>query len=196
MKKLVVLLMAAVFATGAMAQIDPDDNMIGVYFDMDATQVCTDANGNLVGYVMATNVTYEYIYAWEAAMFVDNQGMAGFVNHVEVPAGIDGLQIGTAPNIIMAFAAPMPAASIVVIGEFAFGYYGSGISYMTLGANDANPSLPGQLAVQTGPTAGDIVPFGDSANGGVCAAIGVNPNDCEVVATEDVSFGAVKALYR
>jgi len=195
MKKLVVLLMATVIATGAMAQIDPDDNMIGVYFDMDATQVeFVGSSGNFSGYVCATHPTYEAIYAWEAAIFVDNQGLAGFVNHVGVPEGVDGLQIGTAPNIIMAFAEPIPAAPVTVIGQFDFGYYGSGGACISLGANDANPSIPGQLAVQVGPTADDIVPFGDSANGGVCAIIGTA--DCVVVPTQDVSFGSVKALYR
>jgi hypothetical protein len=191
-KLLLALLCTAILATGAMAQ---GDNTIGVFFDVDNMLYCTDTQGNSMGYVVLMNVTYTSVYAWEASMTVENMGLAGFVNHVGVPEGVDGLQIGTYPNIIMAFASPLAGGPAVVVGQFEFGYYGSGEAQLTLGANDANPSIPGQIAVQTGPSASDIVPFTDWADGLPCAYIGVNPDDC-VVAADEVSFGAVKALYR
>ena len=41
MKKLVVLLLASLVATSAFAVIDPDPNMMGVYFDRNADQNCS-----------------------------------------------------------------------------------------------------------------------------------------------------------
>lgn len=43
MKKLVVLLLATLVASTAFAQIDPDSDMMGIYFDVGATSNCTDA---------------------------------------------------------------------------------------------------------------------------------------------------------
>lgn len=149
MKKLVVLLMTAVIATGAMAQIDPDANSMGIYFDVAGNEVCTSVGGNAVGYIVATRTTAN-IWAYEARMDIDNQGMNGYINDVAVPAGVDGFEIGIGANIVMSFAAPFPPADAVVIGEFGFGNYGGGAAFLTLNPNDAdNASIPGKIAVQT-----------------------------------------------
>lgn len=191
MKKLVVLLMMAVMATGAMAQIDPDANSMGIYFDTMGEVVC--ASTGSMGYVVATRCTLP-IYAYEARMDIDST-MNGFVNDVAVPAALEGFEIGIGANIVMSFAAPLPAADAVVIGEFTFGNYGGGPAFLTLNPNNAdNASIPGKIAVQTGPAATDVIEWGTSTNGGVSAII--NGVDCDVVASENVNFGTVKALYR
>jgi hypothetical protein len=179
-------------ATCAAAQ----DNLISIYFDESAETMCTDISGNQVGYIIATGVTYELIYAWEASFVIHDQGIAGFINHVRVPATLEGLQIGTAPNVIMAFSTPVSVEGPVVIGEFDFGFYGMGVACLELGANDANPSIPGEVAVQVGPTAQDIVAFALLNAGGTCAGIGADCEACVSVPNNETSFGGLKALYR
>jgi hypothetical protein len=194
MKKLVVLLMAAIFATSAMAVIDPDPNMIGIYFDTNADVVSAAPGGNAVAYVIATNCTYESIYAFECSIFVDNVGLAGFVNAATVPTGMEGFNIGTAPEVIISYGAPIPVVGpATVIAEIPFGYYSNGYATFTIGASN-DPAVPGFPNVQVGPTFNDVVPMGDSANGGVCAVLGTGGPD--VVGNESASFGGVKALYR
>lgn len=47
MKKLVVLLLVSLMATSAFAVVDPDPDMIGVYFDATADNNCTTAAANV-----------------------------------------------------------------------------------------------------------------------------------------------------
>lgn len=198
MYKVLITLAVLLVATAASAQIDSEPNMIGVYFDSEATVYCSGASGTQVGYVMLTNVTYDAVYAWEAAFLVELVDFNGYVNHVRVPSDLLGFQIGVAPNVIMSYAEPIPVAStVIVVGEFDFGYFGTGTACIRLGANDANPSIPGHVAVQVGATAEYIVEFGRSLPDGDCAGLG--PDDCSacnIVADGSMTFGGLKALYR
>ena len=74
MKKLVVLLLASLVATSAFAVIDPDPDMLGIYFDTNA-----DINGTITPaagipfdlYLIATNPTPAVINAYEMNLVVE-----------------------------------------------------------------------------------------------------------------------------
>ena len=89
MKKLVILLLASLIATSAFAVIDPDPDMMGIYFDVDADINCftTPANVLFFAYLILTNTTAPAINAYEL----------GVVN--AVPAGMEGMIFRLASNI-------------------------------------------------------------------------------------------------
>ena len=88
MKKLVVLLLATLVATSAFAVIDPDPNMVGIYFDETADDNCLTiaASVPFMAYFIATNPTPAEINAYEF----------GFNN--AVPEGMEGMLFMLASN--------------------------------------------------------------------------------------------------
>ena len=67
MKKLVVLLLASLVATSAFAVMDPDPDMIGLYFDTNAEIHCTTTPANIPFsiFLVATMPTPQAINAYE-----------------------------------------------------------------------------------------------------------------------------------
>jgi hypothetical protein len=195
MKLVIVLLSLLIAAAVAADPIDPDPNTVGVYFDTYAEEVCSDYVGNQAGFVIATHVTYEAIYAWQLAFHIDSQDLAGWVDYPDLPFGLAGQIVPDWPNVDFYYVEPLPGNSpVVVLAEFAYGYYGVGAAWITLGPHEGYGTwLPGQITFQVGPEPTDIVPFGDTGSGGPSAYIGY---DCDIVAAQEVSFGTVKALYR
>lgn len=67
--KTLLVLFFMVHVSGALAQIDPDPDGIGIYFDLEATQITAtvEAGEPVTGYLIATNSSQEGDLAlWEA----------------------------------------------------------------------------------------------------------------------------------
>jgi hypothetical protein len=199
MKKLVVLLLVSLMATTAFAQIDPDPDGIGVYFDMAATQVSYDATVNVpfFAYVCITNPTAAEVHGLE------------FGYQVNVPAGLDGLffrllqtvpagavDLGNSTNKLMGdfvvgLASPLPAAASVpfVTWQFMLLTPMSVEFYIT---GSTVPSLPGgEPAYEIG---GSIRKLQQSTGGDGFPVATINGP--APVAVEETSFGSVKSLFR
>jgi hypothetical protein len=70
--KILPVVFFIVFASGALAQIDPDPDGIGIYFDLEATQVSAtvEVGEALTGYLIATNPSQEGgLATWEADVY-------------------------------------------------------------------------------------------------------------------------------
>jgi hypothetical protein len=200
MKKLVVLLMVSLMATSAFAVIDPDPNMMGIYFDLDANQLELDATANtpFMAHFMLTNSSYPEISGFECTYsFVTPAGFEGLVFNLGLNV-YGGLNIGTAGatygNLVVGYPSPraatpaLPLASVtmMLLGEFRVEGY--------LGAAEI-PSLPGGLPVIE--IGGDLRTVGLSTGGTDTPVCIINPTvDDEPVAEEVESFGGVKALFR
>ena len=81
MKKLVVLLMVAVFATSAMAQIDDGVNSFGIYFDEGATVVgMADgvANYGVQIYLCLVNPSVDIVKGFGLDLHVEQVGNPGY----------------------------------------------------------------------------------------------------------------------
>jgi hypothetical protein len=201
MKKLVVLLLVSLMATSAFATVDPDPDMLGIYFDLTADNNCTTAGPGVAftAYVFITNPSAPLVYGVEYGYTIATNppGFEGsFFRLSEIlPAG--SLNVGNAASplagdYIVGFSSPAVGSGnnvLCVTWSFLLLAPGFGLD-MTLGASNS-PSIPNGLpAMEIG---GTIVPLGTSTGTGNVTAT-VN-GDC-VVANEDVSFGSVKSLFR
>jgi len=198
MKKLVVLLMATLFATAAMAQIDEDLNQIGVYFDEAAT--LTDGVGPIAyAYVVLTNGTMPSVKSFDAKIWVDGDTEAlGFTNF-GAPAGATAL-IGYDPALqeyAVSYQEPRmyTGTTMTLLSYLLYdttGIPGGAKLCFTVDAPVGNPDNPGSCTVYS-EAGGDFTLCGSAGNGGPCASFN---GSCTPVATENATFGTVKALYR
>ncbi len=198
MKKLVVLigLVSLVFSSGAMAQIDPDDDMLGIYFDVNATIFCADApvGAPSPAYLCLTNPTY---------VGQDGEAVSGWECNVEVTEGVfilawllteGAVNVSLPPDFIVGLATPLPWSPVIVLMELTVGVFAPGAINFTLHPSDTpsfDPPSPGYAA---GDDPGLLIPLGYSAGGEVVCAV-IN-GDCNVTADEDATWGSVKSMYK
>jgi len=203
MKKLVVLLLVSLMATSAFATIDPDPDMIGVYFDETADVNClTQGSGaGFFVFVVITNPTAPEVwgveFGYRVATVPAGQDASLFRLAEQLPSG--ALNVGNASDkmlgdYIIGFATPFPGAgnNVTVVSWQYMMLAAMGLEYY-IGPSEVESIPDGLPAYEIG---GEIAPLGVSTGHpalGVPAAT-VN-GDC-VVATEDVSFGSVKSLFR
>ena len=213
MKKLVVLLLATLVATSAAAVVDPDPDMMGIYFDRNAdlNGICQPVNVPFMVYAVVTNTTAQGIDAYE------------FSYEMVVPAGSEGLLFrlsnniadGAAPGVdlresaalggdhIVGLATPLPASPAVIVHSWQYMVLGNFPVYVYLRAASV-PSLPGGFAVVQDIATG-LMTVGQATGGPDIPVATINSASCSdpedpgpefPVATEDASWGSVKSLYR
>lgn len=200
MKKLVVLLLATLVASTAFAQIDPDSDMMGIYFDVGATSNCTDAAPSVpfFAYLCVTNSTAEAINAYELGKSVVGANGAIFMLASNIANGVaSGVNVGTelpeSGDLIVGLATPLPTAGgVTIVHSWQYLLLAPATLDMFIGASSA-PSLPGGLPVVQGTDTG-LMTVGTSTGDPSIPVATVN-GDC-VVAVEDASWGSVKSLYR
>lgn len=192
MKKLVVLMMAMLVAGSAFAVIDPDPDMMGVYFDLNADQAVLMDVGpyeTFDTYLMITNPTFENLYAFECGFSFEGPAVCTGMDFFNPQV----INIGDNFNIICGFGNPTPTTEATLLATHHWlytGQDGSPISFYLTGAVPTSIQ-PGDLPVIVY-TPQDMRTMGLSAADGLVAM--VNGND--VVTTEDMSFDSVKSLYR
>ncbi len=203
MKKLVVLLLVTFMATSAFAVIDPDPDMVGIYFDETADDNCLmiGASTPFMAYFIATNPVPAEINAYEF----------GFTN--AVPAGMEGMLFMLASNTppeaidvgshtplggdyIVGMANPMPATEATVLHSW---------QYMLLAVipvdmyifQSSKPSIPGVYPVLQDANGSILYQVGQSTGGPDVPVATINRPDGEcVVGVEAATFGSVKSLFR
>ncbi len=197
MKKLVVLILASLFvANVAAAVVDPDANSMGIYFDMNADTYEFAAAPYAIypAYVMLTNPDFDAVYGYEFGYeIVGAHTVTGVVL-----AGTGPIDVGGAPgNHIVGLAGPMataPATLIATINVFVLDANPISMKLMGASPNSVVGSqapavlLAGDEIMSTGLSAG----FTEDGAANICAYV----NGTGVVATDEVSIDAVKALYR
>jgi hypothetical protein len=194
MKKLVVLLMAMLIATSAFAIVDPDDNMMGIYFDLEADNPCIDGAAPYSTheiYLVLTNMVADAVYGFEAGYTIEGAGMVlstAFAN----PTPID---VGSAGNHIVGFGSPTMAGAngVTLLATLT-------VMYMDTAMGPLNFDLHGTIPSSIDPMYPVIL-----LEGGVLLSVGLSAAEgpaaqfnggCEVVATDNVSFDGIKSLYR
>ncbi len=196
--------MMIAIASVAFAQIDPDPDGIGLYFDMEATEVCMATAApfeSITAYLLATNITEESgISGWEMEVLVDGPLTADAWELI----GIQPLNVFTAPRFAVGLGEhglANPIVDNVVHLATLTAYVLAPTDQVSFGikphcSSSWNPPAPGYAA---GNNAGNLVPF--LVSGGGFDALEnpvaqINTDECSVVSNDDVSFGSVKALYR
>jgi hypothetical protein len=199
MKKLVVLLLVSLMATSAFAVVDPDPDMLGIYFDMNADSNCLPsqpASAAFFAYAILTNPTVPGVEAFEFGY--ENVVPVGFETSLfqlatTLPSGAIDVGDGTPiqGNIIAGLAAPVPAAPATILVTWQ--YLPLAVFPMEMYLTASNPSsIPGGLPVIQ--AEGELMQVGLSTGGPEFPVATVNTG-C-AVATESDTWGGVKSLYR
>ncbi len=193
MKKLIVLLMAMLIATSAFAIVDPDDNMMGFYFDTEADFPCVSGvapYATVDMYLVMTNMTSDELYGFEVGYTIEGDAMVLSTNF-DNPSVID---VGEAGNHIVGFGAPTVTAPVTFLATLS-------VMYMNAGGAPVGFTMHGTIPSSIDPAypvillaGGELLSVGLSAETGYGAEI--NGAECSVVATDNVSFDSVKSLYR
>ena len=195
MKKLVLMLMASLLvASSAFAVVDPDPNMLGIYFDETADTNCMNDVGpyaQVPTYVILTNPSFDYLYGFEMGYMVD--GNATILSSVF--ANPQALNVGEGANFIVGFGAPTPcteATLLVTMNVMNMNVEPTPIKFNLSASNPSSNDLglPTLLLAD-----GALMPVGYSTVDGSNVAV-INGVCEDVVATDASTFDAIKSMYR
>ena len=194
MKKLLVTLAIVCLAGTAFAQVDPDPNGIGVFFDTEGTVYCHEFIGGAVtAYVIITNPSQD-------------AGIGGYEFHVTaaLPAGnydtgwtlpAGALNVSAAPDFVVGMGSPLPYAPAVVVAQWGLLMFAAGCMEFYVGPADT-PSMPGVPLYADGLNPGLLVPLQVSSGSAELPVAQLNCGECIVIGAEDATFGSVKAMYK
>ena len=197
MKALITLLALTLIAGSAFAQIDPDPDSIGVYFDLDGNTICGTTAfpyETALAYLLITNPSDPFgVSGWEANVSVTGNALAPqwvLSAGLDVDMSADGFQVGIGTGALA-----LPAAPAILLATW------SGLVPNTFDVQDflvtdvpGSVSFGGTPGYASGSDAGLLIPLQVSSGFPyvTCASI----NDCVVIGNDDMSFGGVKSLFR
>ena len=202
MKKLVVLLMLSLMATTAFAVVDPDPDMMGIYFDETADANCyvPEFRERWMAYVIVTNPSYPAIDGYEFAFtyeVINATYEDDFVVSADnIGAGVvDGVNAGTGNDYAVGLNGVIPSTPATIVHSFQFLTFDETMTVnLSLGPISA-PSIPGAaLPIVKNAGFNELMTVGLST-GGVEIPVAVVNGDCPV-AVESETWGGVKSLYR
>ena len=198
MRKLLLLLaMGTLLVSGqALAQVDPDDDMIGVYFDPGATIYCEQ--GIMPGqygpgflYLVITKPSAPGgVSGWECRLEI---GPCMFV----LDWGYQGLAINAAtpPEFAVGLAAPLPAAPAVILLDMTIFVTCLDCTWIYVKPT-YSPSIPGVPVYVDGDDVGHLIPLGQSTGGPDEPVAGVNCDCPPPIPTEQDTWGTLKTMYK
>jgi hypothetical protein len=193
MKKLLVLVLVMAMAGSAFAVADDGVRNLGIYFDMTADAVCTQAApyGMVTAYLILTNPDVADIGGVEYTLTVD--ATAQLLSTTWMVGSV--VDVGNDPGEhVVGFAGPFatsPATVLAMMSLINLDATGGPI-FFSMGPSTPS-SLPNGLPViLSGET---LLPTGYSNLDGFHMAQ-INGLECTPVATDAVSFDSVKSLYR
>jgi len=194
MKKLLVLLATLAIAGSAFAVVDPDTNMLGIYFDETADTPCIEGvapYSQIPTYVILTMPNFDYLYGIEFG-YDKTANLTVLSTTWTDPAVTD---VGQAGNHIVGFGNPWPTSEATVIATMNVMYMetaGAPASFALKGSDPSSidPMLPTALLNN-----GELITLGTSTLPGTASAQ-INGGCVDVVATETSTLDAVKSLYR
>lgn len=197
MKKLVALLLVSLMATSAFAIVDPDSDMMGIYFDTAADQVCGSAAPitNINAYLIYTNPTLPSIRGFECQVsYVAGDNNTSITPTLAIPGTDVGVKAAPVFNFIVGYGSPLPTSAATTLATLNIFYlnFASPSMDLFLGPADPSSNLDGLPMVILDDFS--LTTVGTSTDGGVAAQI--NAAACGVVDSEDASWGEVKSLFR
>ncbi len=192
MKKILLTLVATlVMTSSAFAVMNPDDDIMGMYWDTDANDNCAISySGVSLLYIIMTNPTFDYLYGFECGFDIEATNVpyilgATFANSqaLDVAAGFQ--------NFIVGFGAPTTCSEATLLVSLEIGNF-SGVD-LNFFLHESNPaSIEGNLPVVL-KVDDELVQLGTSTLPGSITAY-MSPN-CGV-ATVNSSWDSVKSMYR
>ncbi len=203
MKKLVVLLLATLVATSSFAVIDPDDDMMGIYFDRNADDNCLTVGPSVLinVYIILTNTTAPAINAYELGLTVAvPTGMEGSIFRMASAIAdgvVSGVDVGTngplGGDYIVGLGLSLPAQPALILHSFQYMLLAAMPVEFYIGASSI-PSIAGVYPVVQNAEGSILMQVGQSTGGPDIPVATIN-GEC-VVGVEEASFGSVKSLFR
>ncbi len=176
------------------AQVDPEPDGLGIYFDPEATSICADyvGSGTLTTYLSATNVGQPGgVAGWEARLVTDTPDLLFLSAEV---VGTGPINLFTAPDFQVGLGVPLACAPVLVLATVHYFVMVPGTVGSILVQPCSHPSLPGVACYAAGQDPDLLVPFHSVTGGWDGPAARVNA--CGIIGARDDSWGGVKALYR
>jgi len=203
MKTLLVMVLTCFVASSAWAVVDPDPDMLGIYFDLNADDNCITVPSNtpFFAYLILTNSTAPAINAYEFSFVncvcagIENLFfmLASNIAH-NVVAGVDvGSHTALEGQYIVGLAEALPTTEATLLHSWEF-MMGAVLPVQMYIGPTTVPSLPGGLPVVQNAEGSILMTVGTSTGGPEIPVATMN-TDC-VVATENLTWGDIKALYR
>ncbi len=199
MRKKLVATLVAVLALSAVAVAQPSGNdIMGIYFDPDATQFCSEqqANSALTFYLLLVNPTGAQITAWECKVEWDQLDGGFFGNWTFANDGINVGDTSDPLNTLLAVgvgANPIQTQPVTLLATWS-GFWGSGTEGSVFkvqpypGTASFDPPAPGYAVNDV-----DSVPCG-VPSGDFDLPVARITQTCGLPA-ETSSWSGVKALY-
>ena len=200
MKKLLALALVALMAGGALAQ-SSEENMMGMFFTNDLAAI--DANmgemphpdtnfphtfAPFFGYIVLLYPTVDSVAAYEVGISISDPTV--FLLNVSGPNG--WTNFGSPTNHIAGFATPVPCTDVgAVLQTINMLYTGTGMVTIAFGAADPSSFGGEGPGVADGANPENLILCPLTSDVGYVATI----NGDGVVATEEHSYSAVKALF-
>jgi hypothetical protein len=192
MKTLIMIFLACLVATSALAVIDPDPDMIGIYFDTtaDVNSYVTGASTPFMAYLITTNHITP----------AGNDGMLFMLASNIANGAVSGLDVGehtpTGGDYIVGLASPLATSEATILHSWQYMLMAP-VSIDMFLFQSSKPSIPGTFPVLQNAEGSILYQVGQSSGSWEYAVACVNLGDeCCPLATEERSFGSVKGLYR
>lgn len=194
MKKLLVLGLLLLMASTAMAQIDPDPNGIGVFFDQAGTIRCGQATGGMLSvYVIASNISCPGgIGGWEANVTMNAPGLMYLS---AVLAGTGPINLYTAPEFQVGLGVPMGYAPNMLLATVNYFVMAGTPGTFFVGPIVHPQSIPGAACYADGADVGHLVPFQPPQGLWTLPAALLN-TPCGLVGADPATWGGVKGMFK
>ena len=195
MKKLVAILLCSLMVTSAYAMLDEDADQMGVYFDLGGTVVCSPWAPIMTAYILYTNPSIPNTRGFECEVKLqkfDGTAVAGMWFPPTFP--IAGQNLGTGGMFIVGYSAPIATSAATLLATIQYYSMEAPMVGYNIFLGEATPNsgtLPYPMVMLDDYS---LMHVGLSVVDGPTAQLGAP--ECSVVPNEDVSFGAVKALFR
>lgn len=203
MKTLLVLLISCFMVVSAFAVMDPDPDMLGIYFDRNADENClTVGSVPFFAYLILTNPSANAVDAYEFGFLncvCTGTEQTFFMTASNIADGVvQGIDVGIHTKIegdyIVGLAEPLVTSPATILHSWQ--YLCTAIQPIHMFVFGASvPSLPGGLPVVQNADGPVLMTLGLSTGGPDIPVASINADDC-AVAVDHCTWGDVKALYR
>ncbi len=193
MKKMIILLLSLFVASSALAVVDEDPNMLGIYFDLSADTPCIEGVApydQMPGYVILTNPTPESIGGYEFGYLVEG-------NAIILGVVMEGtaLDVGGAGNHIVGLGEPLMTSETTLLATMTVLYTDTTMAPVLFTLSGTQPSSIDPMLPTILYGDGVLMTLGTSSLPGTPCAL-INGICDDVVTTENTTFDSFKSLYR